>query len=236
MTIGLLKRRDDALREAWDERVDGWHEHVAETDAFREIRDALLAAAQPRRHDEAVDLGAGTGFVTVPLARRVGSVLAVDISAGMLDALQRSTTDLGLPVRTHAADLATFDLPEGSVDLVVSNYALHHLTDPEKAALVARAHRWLRPGGRFVVADMMFGRGLSGRDRAIARDKALALLRKGPGGVWRIVKNLARFGMRVGMERPATPDAWTRMAAEAGFGDVRQVELPAEACLVVAYR
>src|SRR5207244_2896459 len=67
-------------------------------------------------------------------------------------------------------------------DLVVSNYALHHLTDDDKVALVARASRWLRPGGRLVVADMMFGRGASERDRAIIRHKPGGLGRPATGG------------------------------------------------------
>lgn len=236
MAIGLLKRRDVALRDAWDDRVDGWHEHVVETEAFRRIRDELLRAAAPTAADAAVDLGAGTGFVTLPLARRAASVLGVDISAEMLRTLDEAAAADGLEVRTRVADLASFDLPAASVDLVVSNYALHHLTDEQKSALVRRAHRWLRPGGRLVVADMMFGRGFSGRDRAIARDKARALLRKGPGGIWRIVKNVARFSMRVGMEQPASPDAWTGILTAAGFRDVRHAELPAEAGLVSGHR
>jgi ubiquinone/menaquinone biosynthesis C-methylase UbiE len=231
-----MNSRDHALKRAWDDRAEEWHEHVVDTDAFRTIRDELLEAAAPRPDDRAVDLGAGTGFVTVPLARRTSDVIAVDISGSMLDTLRASATAEGLSVQTRTADLATFDLPPASVDLVVSNYALHHLVDADKAALVQRISTWLQPGGRVVVADMMFGRGASSRDRAIARQKVAALLRKGPGGVWRIVKNLFRFGMRVGMERPAPPEAWTAMLTDAGFIDVEVRELPAEASLVSARR
>lgn len=232
----VLRRRDESLKRTWDDRVDEWHEHVVDTDGFRAIRDALLEAAAPRRDDRAVDLGAGTGFVTLPLAHRAATVLAVDISPSMLESLRDAADREGLPVQTKAADLATLDLPPASVDLVVSNYALHHLTDSDKAQLMQRAHRWLRPGGRIAVADMMFGRGTSSRDRAIARQKVAALVRKGPGGVWRIAKNVVRFGMRVGMEQPAPPEAWTSMMSAAGFTDIEQRELPAEASLVTARR
>jgi ubiquinone/menaquinone biosynthesis C-methylase UbiE len=236
MMSKLLKRRDDTLRDTWDDRVTGWHEHVVETEAFDHIRDELVLAAAPRSGDRAVDLGAGTGFVTLPLARQVASVIAVDISSAMLHALADNAEREGLEVQTQAADLSTFDLADGSVDLVVSNYALHHLTDRDKEALVRRVRRWLRPGGRFVIADMMFGRGMSSRDRAIARQKAAALLRKGPGGLWRVAKNTVRFGMRIGMEQPASPETWSDMLRTAGFGDVRHRQLPAEASLIVARR
>jgi SAM-dependent methyltransferase len=232
----VLRGRDQALRRAWNGRADEWHEHVVDTDVFRAIRDEVLNAAAPRAEDVAVDLGAGTGFVTIPLARRTQAVLAVDISASMLDRLTATSVHEGLPVRTRTADLTGFDLPSASVDVVVSNYALHHLVDADKAVLVQRAFAWLRPGGRLVIADMMFGRGASPRDRAIARQKVAALLRKGPGGLWRIAKNLVRFGMRVGMEQPAPPETWASMLRDAGFTQVEVRDLPAEASLVVTRR
>lgn len=232
----VLRRRDESLQRAWDDRVDEWHEHVVDTDGFRAIRDALLEAAAPQPADRAVDLGAGTGFVTLPLAQRAATVLAVDISPIMLESLRDAAAREGLPVHTKAADLAALDLPPASVDLVVSNYALHHLTDTDKAELVRRVHGWLRPGGRIAIADMMFGRGVSSRDRRIARQKVAALIRKGPGGLWRIVKNLVRFGMRVGMEQPAPPEAWTAMMRDAGFTNIEQRPLHAEASLVTAQR
>lgn len=55
---------------------------------------------------------------------------------------------------------------------------LSRLPDADKRALTARAARWLCPGGRLVIADMMFGRGGSRRDRAILRQKVAALAAK----------------------------------------------------------
>jgi ubiquinone/menaquinone biosynthesis C-methylase UbiE len=135
-------------------------------------------------------------------------------------------------VHSVVVDLPHLDLPASSVDLVVSNYALHHLTDDDKFALVARASRWLRPGGRLVVADMMFGRGTSRRDRAIIREKLVSLARLGPGGVWRIVKNLWRYGARRGTEMPASPEFWVGALSDAGFDAVSFDPVVAEAGVI----
>lgn len=217
----------------WNKRVDQWHTHVTSAAAFEKVLVALTAVAAPRPTDVCVDLGAGTGFVTLAFAPMVSSVLAVDISGAMAESLASRAADAGLGnVATEVADLADFQLPDRSADLIVTSYALHHLLDPDKQALVRKASRWLRPGGRIVIADMMFGRGATSRDREILRQKVVALAAKGPGGLWRIGKNLVRYGFGVGGEHPATPEFWQAALNDSGFAEVTFQPVVAEAGIV----
>jgi len=89
-----------------------------------------------------VDLGCGEGGLAVRLASGGAEVVAVDASEQMLAEAARHP-------RVHyvRADLADFDLPPGSADLVVSSLALHYVED--FSGLVARVARWLTPGGSF---------------------------------------------------------------------------------------
>ena len=139
-------------------------------------------------------------------------------------------------VSTEITDLKDFRLPPAYADLIVSSYALHHLADADKRALTAHAAQGLRPGGRLVIADMMFGRGGSRRDRAILRQKVAALAAKGIGGWWRIAKNLARYGLRVGSEHPATPEFWQQALRDAGLAEVCFQPVAAEAGIVSGIR
>ncbi len=225
------------LERKWDRRVEEWHSHVTSAAAFGQVLDQLIGLSSPKPTDACVDLGAGTGFVTAALAPLVSSVLAVDISASMSASLAERAAHDGLAnVSTEISDLRQFQLPPASVDLVVSSYALHHLQDPEKRALVARAARWLRPDGRLVIADMMFGRGGSRRDRDILRQKVIALAAKGPGGWWRIAKNVTRYGLGVGDEHPATPEFWQAALRDADLAAVHFQPVVAEAGLVTGRR
>jgi ubiquinone/menaquinone biosynthesis C-methylase UbiE len=222
---------------AWNKRVGQWHSHVTSSAAFEKVLESLLAAAGPRPDDVCVDLGAGTGFVTLALAPKVSSVLAVDIATAMTEMLEARVAEAGLMnVSTLAADLTTLRLRPASTDLIVSSYVLHHLPDSGKRALVREAAGWLRPGGRLVIADMMFGRGFSERDRQVLRRKVAALAAKGPGGVWRIAKNLARYGLGVGHEHPASPQFWVAALEDAGCVKVAFQEIVAEAGLVTGVR
>lgn len=213
--------------------MGSWDDQVGSSEAFSKVRDVLLELAEPRAEDEAVDLGAGTGFVTIPLAEQVRFVVAVDLVGEMLEVARLEAQRRGLNnVTTVAEDLTRVSFGSASVDLVVSSYALHHLTDEDKIALVEHARSWLRPGGRIVIADMMFGRGASAQDRQIILDKVRRLARKGPGGIWRIVKNAVRFGLRKGNDLPVTPEFWTEALSDAGFVDVTYTSVVSEAGIV----
>ena len=76
----------------------------------------------------------------------------MDKNAGMLDEARRRLS--GLPVDLVVADL-TDPLPAGPFDLVVTALAVHHLDGPGKAELFARVAAALRPGGRFVLGDVV---------------------------------------------------------------------------------
>jgi ubiquinone/menaquinone biosynthesis C-methylase UbiE len=181
---------------------------------------------------DAVDLGCGSGQLTLKLAPQVKSIVAVDISQKMIDLLVDHASRSGVTnLRGVAAPIEQLTFPPATFDLVVSNYALHHLRDRDKAALVARVHEWLRPGGAFVIGDMMFGRGGDQRDREIISSKVALLVRKGPGGWWRIAKNASRYLLRF-QERPVSIAAWTTMFERAGFGLVESVPVVNEAAVV----
>jgi SAM-dependent methyltransferase len=196
----------------------------------------VLARAEVRPGDVAVDLGAGTGSVALGLVRLGASVLALDVSPEMVRRLgARAASEGAQGLEVSCLPIEELRLAPGSVDVVATNYALHHLRDPDKERLVESVFTWLRPGGRLVIGDLMLGRGFGPRDRRIVRDKAVTFLRRGPGGWWRLAKNVVRFTLRV-QERPLSMERWCELLRSAGFSDVEGVEVVAEASVVVGRR
>lgn len=219
----------------WDGRVEAWEE-VAASEAFVVIRDRIVELAEPRLDDTVVDLGAGTGLLALALAPRVHELVAVDISQRMLDRLDDAAIADGLHnVDTVAADLRRLPLEDESATLVVSNYAFHHLDDVAKELALAEARRILRPGGRLVICDMMFSLSLGARDRRLVWAKVVALLKRGPKGVVRILRNGGRV-LTGRWEQPATPETWERMLVARGFEEVQVELLRHEAAVAVARR
>ena len=219
-------------RRFWTARAVSWDHGAGNNPGLVKVVAQVLSEAGEERERRAVDLGCGSGQLTIPLARAVASVVAVDISAAMIDLLTDNARAAGVDnIEGIATPIEGLTFPTESVDLVVSNYALHHLRDRDKAALIAEATGWLRPGGRIIVGDMMFGRGGDERDREIISSKVVLLLKKGPGGWWRIAKNAARYLLRF-QERPVSMSAWTEMFKAAGLADVRAIPVVNEAAVV----
>jgi SAM-dependent methyltransferase len=100
--------------------------------------------------NRAVDLGCGTGRHAAILAGSYRQVLAVDLSAPMLD---KAAATRGLPNITYQQrDLRDVQPDrDGTFDLVLSAYALHHVDDLDQALRGIRV--LVAPGGRAILVD-----------------------------------------------------------------------------------
>jgi SAM-dependent methyltransferase len=122
------------------------------------------------------------------------------------------------------------------VSLAVSNYCYHHLSDDDKERGIAEVFRVLRPGGRAVIGDMMFSMQMSDqRSRQVVASKIRTLLRRGPAGVIRLLKNALRL-LSGRWEQPADAEWWRRALERAGYSEIRIDLLEHEGGIITARR
>lgn len=217
-------------RRRWQRSTDRWEDHAVA--GLETVIEEVLSEAGDSARGVVVDVGAGGGALAIPLAARARRVIALDVSSRMLERLSQRADEEGLDnVEANTAPIEEFELRPASVDLIVSNYALHHLLDRDKARFVRDARTWLRPGGKLVIGDMMLGRGLSREDREVLAGKVRVMLARGPAGWWRIAKNAWRLMTRT-VERPLPMESWLALLKEAGFVAVSGHRVVAEAGVV----
>lgn len=225
-----------ALSKDWDRHVIE-AEEVARGRGFRELRDRIIELADLHPDDRVVDVGAGTGLLSLAVAERVERVWAIDISPRMVEYLRAKSASADRHnIEAVVASGVSLPLVDQSASLVVSNYCFHHLDDRDKMRALREARRVLVPNGRLVLGDMMFRPALTdARDRRVISGKVRAMLRKGPAGAVRLAKNGLRFATAC-WEKPARPEWWAQALGEAGFIHVTVEPLPHEGGIASARR
>ena len=114
---------------------------AAERAAWDRILDLVLAGREPL---DALDVGCGTGFLSLELAARGHRVTGIDFAPAMLEEARRKAAERGAAIRFEEADAEQLPFSAGSFDLVVSRHVLWTLPHPEAA--IDEWIRVLRPG------------------------------------------------------------------------------------------
>jgi ubiquinone/menaquinone biosynthesis C-methylase UbiE len=121
----------------------------------QEDPEAMLNALKIPRGATVADVGAGAGYHSIPLARRVGPdgvVLATDVQPEMLRMLRANARSAGLTnIKAIRCTQTNPGLPEGAVDLVLMVDVYHECSDPD--ATLHGLMRALKPRGRLVLVE-----------------------------------------------------------------------------------
>ena len=147
------------MKRSVEEHAARFDEKAAEYDdggspEYEACRDLVVEHAAPGSDETVLDLGCGTGAIALALAGSAKRVIGRDVSEGMLEQARRKAEEAGIENVEFAE--GSFKSPNvgGEVDVVTSNFAMHHVDDGAKRAAIATvADLGAR---RVVLGDLMF--------------------------------------------------------------------------------
>lgn len=141
-----VQRQDwDSVAPAWED----WDDWV--NDQFGYLDEDIVKAADVGSGHHTIDIGCGTGFPAIAVAKAVGpegSVTAIDLSEKMLKVARTKAEKIGLRNITFLnQDITEVELDEVAYDAATTRFSLMLIPDPP--LVMAAVYRALKPKGRF---------------------------------------------------------------------------------------
>ena len=150
MSHSIFDKNQDAA--SYNNHASAYDTYIRRLAGPLAIRICELAHLKPG--EAVLDVGTGTGLAARQASQIVtaqGSVLGVDLSAGMIDIAKRSVSNWhGASPDFRVMDAESLELSNASFDAVISLCAVRHF--PNISAAIKEMYRVLKPGGQLVVS------------------------------------------------------------------------------------
>ncbi|WP_222914536.1 methyltransferase domain-containing protein [Natrinema sp. SYSU A 869] len=140
-----------AIQAAWTEIATGYDEYVTPSNIA--LAEGVLQWAGLRPGMRVLDVAAGSGGLSIPVARAGAQVLATDISPAMVERLEARVREEGLTdLETRVMDGQAIDLEDDTFDVAASQFGV--MLFPDLPRGLSEMTRVTRPGGRVVLVTM----------------------------------------------------------------------------------
>lgn len=146
------KKLFDRWADAYDQSVKTSEESDSYPFAgYHEVRNRILGLASEKNKGRVLDMGVGTGKITEPLYRLGYKITGVDLSGRMIEIAKEKMPEATWIEGEFRESLSEL---EGTYDVVIFNYAIHHVSYADQEDLLKRLNRYVKEDGMVIIGDV----------------------------------------------------------------------------------
>ena len=147
----LMKSQMEKIAPSYDSymrKITFGKEHI--------LREETIRLAQIKPGDYVLEVGSGTGTLTLAAKRQVGpsgKVFGIDVIPGMIELSQRKASQANEDITFQLGSINNIPFPANYFDAVMCSFMIFHMSEATRQKGIAEIHRVLKPQGRLLVLD-----------------------------------------------------------------------------------
>lgn len=150
---------DNTIKSEMEKMVDTYDSYMRKITFGREnkLREMTVDLAQVRSGDCVLEIGCGTGTLTLEAKRKAGSsgkVFGIDIIPGMIERSQQKAAQANLDVSFQSGSIDNIPFPDNYFDVVICSFMIFHMSESVRKKGIKEIFRVLKPQGQLTVLDL----------------------------------------------------------------------------------
>jgi len=150
---------DKLIKSAMEKMVPSYDSYMRKMTFGQEriLRETTVNLAKVKPGDCVLEVGSGTGTLTLEAKRQAGpsgKVFGIDIIPGMIELSQRKAAQANEDITFQSGSIDDIPFSENQFDVVMCSFMIFHMSENTRRKGIAEIHRVLRPQGRLLVLDL----------------------------------------------------------------------------------
>ena len=150
---------DEVMKSQMEKMVHSYDSYMKIMTLGRErtLRETTVRLAQVKPGDCVLEVGCGTGTLTLAAKRQAGpsgKAFGIDIIPGMIEVSQRKATQANEDVAFQLGSIDDIPFPANQFDVVLCSFMIFHMSEMTRRKGLAEIYRVLKPQGRLLVLDL----------------------------------------------------------------------------------
>ncbi|OJU10638.1 MAG: hypothetical protein BGN88_15095 [Clostridiales bacterium 43-6] len=159
MELGVQVDEDSVIKSQMEKMVDTYDSYMQKITFGREnkLREMTIDLANIKPGDNVLEIGCGTGTLTLEAKRKSGpsgKVCGIDIIPGMVERSQQKAAQANMDVMFQLGSIDNIPFPDDQFDAVMCSFMIFHMSETVRRKGIEEIFRVLKPKGQIVVLDL----------------------------------------------------------------------------------